>query len=520
MEPFLRRVVLLALLLVLSPGGWAQSDDQPLRFSVTEFIVSGDNPLGDRALAILEPYLGEQSGLDGLSAAADVLEQALIDAGYSFHRVTLPPQSLQDGRVELRVLAFTLGQVSIEGNRHFDRDNILHALPELRPGTAPNTRRLGRSLDLANAHPARQIQMTFRESELPDAIDAAVSVNDSDPQVYFLNIDNSGSSSTQEFRATLGYQHSNLFNRDHALTATLTFAPEDPAATRQIGLNYHIPLYGQGSAVDVLLSDSEVSGGTVAESVEVSGKGSVLGVGYRHLLMSEGPLRHSWRAGLQYKLFNNTVDLSGNTIESDVLSFPLELGYTLSYTARRFVVSLDLSAVKNIESGSHNTPQDYDRARPGADPGWSALRYRLNLDWPFAGDWLMRARMRGQSSSDRLISGEQFGVGGAATLRGFEERSITGDEGWLGSLEVWTPARQGWRGLLFLDGASVQNNPLPNTAEPSENLSSWGLGLRWSWKQQLSLSLDHGIIIQGGGSDPEINQDGDSKTHFNLIYRF
>ena len=514
------RAFALVLVLLWSPWGWGQNSIQPPTFSVTEFTVTGDNPLGDRALAILKPYLGKQSGLEGLSAAADALEQALVDAGYSFHRVSLPPQSLDSGRVELRVVAFSLGRTLIEGNRFFDRDNVLHALPQLRVGEAPNTRLLGRSLDMANEHPSRQIQLTFREGEEPDTIDAAIKVGDSSPQVYFLNLDNSGSSDANAFRATLGYQHGNLFNRDHALTATLTFAPEDPASTRQFGLSYHLPLYAHGAFVDFLLSDSEVSGGTVAENVEVSGKGSVFGASYRRPLLAEGRLRHSWRVGLQYKLFNNSVDLGGTTAESDVLSFPLELGYHLEYGFSRLLLGLDLSGSANIESGNYNTPEDYDRARTGADPGWSLVRYRLSLEQPFANNWLLRFMVKGQSSSDRLLSGEQFGVGGAGSLRGFEERSITADAGWQQNLEVWTPAFRGLRGVLFVDAARLQNNPLPSTTEPEEKLSSWGLGLRWSWKRQLSVTLDHGVIVDGGGSDPEINQDGDSKTHFNLVYRF
>ncbi len=518
MASSLKKAALCALMLLVSQGGWGQNED--LAFTVDAFVVSGDNPLGDRALAILEPYLGEQSGLEGLSAAADALEQALIDAGYSFHRVSLPPQTLDSGRVELRVVAFTLGQITVEGNRFFDRDNILHALPLLKPGEAPNTRQLGRSLDLANEHPARKIQLTFRQSEQPDAIDALLKVKDSNPQVYFLNLDNSGARNNNTYRATLGYQHGNLFNRDQVLTATLAFSPEDPAATRQLGLNYHVPLYAHGAVLDFLLSDSEVNGGTVADNVEISGKGSVFGMSYRRPLTASGGLRHAWRVGLQYKLFNNTVDLNGNNIQSDVLSLPLELGYNLSYTSRRFVVGLDLSLSRNTESGNYNTPEDYDRARAGAEPGWSLFRYRASLDLPFAGDWLARFLFKGQGSSYRLIPGEQFGVGGAASLRGFEERSVTADQGQQATLEVWSPAWRGLRGLLFYDAASLQNNALPNRTEPKETPSSGGVGVRWSWKQQLSIALDYGVIIRGAGSDPDINQDGDNKLHFNLIYRF
>jgi hemolysin activation/secretion protein len=77
------------------------------------------------------------------------------------------------------------------------------------------------------------------------------------------------------------------------------------------------------------------------------------------------------------------------------------------------------------------------------------------------------------------------------------------------------PPWVGMRWLVFTDMASVELND-----GDSYDLSSYGLGLRWSWKQQLSLSLDYGVINKGGGPDTSINQDADDKAHFNLVYRF
>ena len=42
----------------------------------------------------------------------------------------------------------------------------------------------------------------------------------------------------------------------------------------------------------------------------------------------------------------------------------------------------------------------------------------------------------------------------------------------------------------------------------------------WAWKESLSVSLNYGYIIEGGGLDTEINQDGDSKLHVSAVYRF
>jgi hypothetical protein len=42
----------------------------------------------------------------------------------------------------------------------------------------------------------------------------------------------------------------------------------------------------------------------------------------------------------------------------------------------------------------------------------------------------------------------------------------------------------------------------------------------WAWKDSFSLALNYGYILEGGGLDPSLNQDGDSKLHVNASFRF
>ena len=42
----------------------------------------------------------------------------------------------------------------------------------------------------------------------------------------------------------------------------------------------------------------------------------------------------------------------------------------------------------------------------------------------------------------------------------------------------------------------------------------------WAWKEDFSVSLDYGVITEGGGPDTNINDDGDSKLHLSAVYRF
>ena len=525
-------VALLVLVPCLFSAVLAQSAGEALKFNVNRFVINGENPIGDKAYKVLQPYLGEQSGLDGLSAAADALELAIIDAGYSFHRVSLPPQSLTSGTVEFTIVRFAIGAINISGNEYFDRQNIEHSLPQLKVGETPNTKELSRSLKLANNHASKSMVLRFSEGGEGDTIDADITVKEQNPQIVFLTLDNTGSEETEEFRSTVGYQHGNLFNRDHAVTATLTFAPEDPDATTQYGVSYHIPLYAHGANLDFLLSDSEINTGEVASNIEITGRGSIFGFNYSRPLLSDTAFNHQWSAGIYAKSFENEQTTGGTPFSSDVLSLPLQLGYSFTSSMQSGALSGGLILASNIDAGSNNTDQDYALATNGrADSNsWSSIKYSLAFDRLFAQNWLFHIGLSGQDSGDNLIPGEQFGVGGSATLRGFEERSVTGDSGHQVSIEAWTPAYGGSRFLVFYDLASVDINSSTNVSSQSFDLSSAGIGWRFAWKQQLSVSLDYGIIIDGLGPNEgvnagapvadRINLDDDDRAHFNLVYRF
>ena len=509
----------------------AQDTLEEIRFNVERFEVIGDNPIGTRANAILAPFVGEQYGLEGLSAARDALEQAIINSGFNFHRVSLPPQDLFEGSVTLKVSSFAIGNIVVEGNKFFNRENILRTVPELVSGGTPNTQELSRSLRIANSHASKSTVLRFKEGTENDSIDAVLAVKDRNPQVFFVTLDNTGSEKTEVYRSTFGYQNGNLFNKDHALTATFTTAPEDTDTTAQFGLNYRIPMYRHGASLDLLFSDSDSAGsiggesgqsvapGTpVGEALEITGKGTVVGAVYNRPMLTDSSYKHQWSLGLQHKTFNNQSGFG--FIDYEVLSVPLELGYRFNRQTPGSNFSGSLSLIQEI--GDDN--KEYDSDRPEGESGWSALRYSLTYDHLISEEWLFHFGLSGQSSSNLLISGEQFGVGGAGTLRGFEERSVTGDSGYQFSLELWMPPVTSYklRFSVFADFAHTEFNDgnTPGNEGVAYDLDSAGVSMFWSWRENLSVALDYGVIGKGGGPDTSINRDGDDKLHMSLVYRF
>ena len=122
----------------------------------------------------------------------------------------------------------------------------------------------------------------------------------------------------------------------------------------------------------------------------------------------------------------------------------------------------------------------------------------------FAGDWQWRVNVGGQWTNQPLPPGEQFGVGGMYSVRGFEERELSNDKGYQGNLEAYTPdlcqtlGAGSCRAVAFYDfGALKRNDALPGEWA-SEHVSSLGLGLRYVLGKTLTLQADYAQVVEPG----------------------
>jgi len=121
---------------------------------------------------------------------------------------------------------------------------------------------------------------------------------------------------------------------------------------------------------------------------------------------------------------------------------------------------------------------------------WVALTPGASADLQIHKDWTLSLRVDGQWASEPLISNEQFGAGGIASVRGYREGEVFGDSGWHTSLELKTPlhtvgAVQGSdksrgklltvRGSVYMDNAEVFLIDPQGRAGPTP-LSSAGCG--------------------------------------------
>ena len=515
-----------------APAPAAAASTEGPRFAVDAFRIDGENPIGEAAAqAALRPFIGPAVGLERLDAAAEALERALHEAGFGFYRAILPPQDA-GGTITLKILAFTLDQVEIKNNRFFDAANIRASLPALREGTTPNTLNLARDLALANENPAKRVVTAFRSGAKPDTIDANLEITDSQALSGFAQLANTGTSTTGIGRLTFGVSHANLFDRDHQITATYTLSPEQLSKVRQWGAFYRAPVYGIGGMVSAYWTESNVQSGAAA-GVNITGGGRFAGIQYTQYFAPRGEYRDYLTLGFDDKQFENTVLVAGRNAGTcdRIGSRPLSASYSGRLEGANLTLAFNADYARNFPGGTRNAQADYDGCNPPADASknlsaaWSVLRFGGDLNWRFAGDWLLATRLRGQLSGQSLIPGEKFGVGGAQSVRALGERALSGDGGVQTSVEVWLPPfSPALRGLVFHDFGRLKTLQPGVGAVSYESVASLGFGLRWQYETSVSLALDYAQVVQGhapGGAVLNLqNTRGHNRLHVNAIVKF
>lgn len=496
------------------------------KFTISGFELTGDIPLSsEETTRVLAPFIGPDGTLLTLQKATAALEAELKAKGFALHRVSLPPQEV-GAKVTLNIVKFVIGKVTVTGLSRYSEANIRASVPELREGEAPNVGKLAIQTAIANQNPGKQLQVSLGESVAADKIDAKLAVVESRPWNFAASLSNTGSDATGNDRLSLVGGHSNVFDRDHQFAGAYTTSLERANDVKQLGLNYRIPLYRQGGAIGLSYTKSDVVGSF--GTFNSTGAGQTFGVNYSHYLLPLGGRRSFLLIGLEEKQFEagkiNGVPVFG---QLDRGSRPLTLGYNARVESDAAVWGYNTELAVNLPGNAGNDLAAYrsEDARI-SNVNWRALRGSANYLSFLTSGWWWGVRGQFQYSPDALIAGEQFGLGGASSVRGTGERVISGDSGLLTSLEVTTPELQpGLRLLGFMDAGWLSNhNSVVNPNKPaSDQLVSAGLGLRYT-SGSYGFSAEWGRVLTGSvlpsSSGSDLPQSGDQKIHLNFTARF
>ena len=496
----------------LTPSAWGS---ETVRFAIARFELHGNTLVSSDELAVLlAPYQGSDRVYGDVQKAREAIEGAYRQRGYGAVQVEVPEQELTQGTVRLEIHEARLARISVRGNRYVDEANVLASLPGLEIGRTPNARSLSQSVQLANENPAKKVDVVLGLGSSPGELDARVDVRDEKPWTVYLTSDNSGTADTGRDRTGVALQYGNLFDRDHVATIAYTTSLERPGDTAIYSLSYRLPIYAWGDSVDFIVGRSDVAAATsatVAGPLRFSGSGMVYALRYNHILPRYGEYTQRAILGIDQREYDNDCAIDGQAVcgagGADVSVRPLSLTYAGQLDTPVGASNVSLTAVSNLGGGPDSSAQDFAASRPNATPHYALWRGSLAHAHSVGDDWQLRGALTLQYTRDALISGEQIGLAGSNAVRGFDERAVTADKGYYGTLEVYTPelatlfAHAGTLRLLaFFDFARGAFNQTPPGLYAKEGVSSAGLGVRYNFDRNVSLRLDWAHVIDSAAA--------------------
>jgi hemolysin activation/secretion protein len=350
-----------------------------------------------------------------------------------------------------------------------------------------------------------------------------VQVQDARPWRFATTLDNTGTPETGELRFGLGFQHANLWNRDHVLSLQYVTAPhsdEDPGTlalpieddVRIWGASYLFPLPRLRGSLEIHGGEANVDSGVVAGVFDITGSGSVIGGRFLYNLPTRATLAQQLWMGYDSRRYDNDVEMAGGSeqLVPDYHVSPLTLGYEADARFARMDLRAGLKFSRNLPSGSLSGATDFDAVRAGANPDYSIVGLDAGLHRGLGRGGELSLRLEAQYTDDLLVPGEQFGIGGVHSVRGLAERQVTADRGLFGSIEWQSPnllprARtSSARVALFVDGATGSTLQATGFERSSIDIASTGAGLRFGSGRSLSLQLDYGYLID---PDPDLGFD-------------
>jgi hemolysin activation/secretion protein len=487
---------------------------------ISGFKVLGPNPLDESTTqALLAPFTGnyadDNEALAKLQAAAQALEKRFQDSGNGFLRVALPPQQASNV-VTLQIVRFTLGKVEVTGNKFFDEANIRASLPSLVTGSTPNLHEVARELALANESTVKRATLGFEEGGAAETVDLKIKVEDERPWSAAIALNNTGTRDSGRSRVMLSVSHSNLMGGDEALAASLVRSPER-SDVRQYGLQFKKPIYALASTFAAYVSHSTSGSAALGTGLDITGSGTTKGASWTWSMLPVDTLKQQWTVSLDDRLFRGSVLSSGAQISPDVRSRPVTVSYSARWDGETSIAQLQIDLANNLGGGSGNDAASYAANRQGAKRNWNAIRINGDLLMALPDQWQFSGKLRAQFADQPLISGEQFGIGGASMLRGFNERAVTGDSGIGLGVEFTRPLVTGLKGAIFLDAASLHRVDAAVGTASNEAPVSAGIGIRYSI-DKLSLVVDYGRVLRG--TKLPVVATGSDQLHATVVYRF
>jgi hemolysin activation/secretion protein len=459
-------------------------------FLVRTILIVG-NTLFDTATlhALVADAEGKSLTLSQLDEVAARITDYYHSHGYPLARAVIPAQIVEAGIVRLVIIEARYGKITHD-NRSAVADSLVQAtLSPLQSGQAIGQTELDHSLLLLSDIPGVVVNATLKPGETVGTSDLLVSTTPGSAVSGGLVLDNYGNRYTGRPRIGGTVNFINPLHHGDVLTLNGLSSGNGMKYGR---VAYESLLNGRGTRVGGAYSALSYALGEPLASLNAHGTARVLSAWAKH------PLVRTRNINLYGQIQHDRLQLRDHIDASAIRSDRHVENATLSVAgdARDEFLSSAVSAWNvGWTSGrvgfDDATAQAVDAGGAGTQGGfaiWHANLARLQSLSPANGLYFA---FSGQWADSNLDPSQKMTAGGPYTVRAYDTGAVSGDTGYLTTIEfrhnlgaVWHGQ---WEAVVFVDSAHVKVNKTVWVAGAnSATLSGAGVGLNWAGPSQWS----------------------------------
>ena len=469
------------------PASTREGADLAVGAIVIDGLVALDR--GDFA-AVIEPFAGRTLDRAELRRLTDAIVNHARAQGYVLATALIPEQALEGGVLRVRVDEGGIDAIRIEGTDDPAVRRQLERLLAIRPLTIAA---LQREVLLADDLSGVWIRKTRFERDGGRRI-LVVDARREDVGGSVL-LASDGTKPVGPLRARIDLDANGLISPRDQVDLSFSTTPLDPDELAFFSARYSVVVNDAGTLLGGFGSWSRTEPGAYLAARELLGQSWQGGVRMRH------PLLRTQRRSLWLEASAELQDLRqdsfGILARHDRIALARLGFYGFGPLAGgtlqgRATVSQGLDILGATALG------DPLASRPDAGPGFTTVSWWLNWRRALAARVSLSLAASGQLSTDPLLVGENFVLGGNAFLRGYDFGQAIGDQGAAGVGELrydWPRALGAFEHLqlyAFADGGVVTNLA---GGGGSTSLASGGGGLRADVTRTLDLDLEVAVPL-------------------------
>lgn len=493
--------------IVLLSGSDSLLDQETLN-GIEGILVSGFKIPGNECLLekTLESLLQEPFNENTLNLIQEQIYEYYRASDRPFVLVDVPDQKEETGVAQIVIQESTLGKISVVGNQWTHQKRYENYF-RMKPGDPISQRRLNRDVDFMNRNPYRFVNVIYSPGEKEYTTDLTLEVADRKPYFFYAGLDNTGVPTTGRARVFAGFSWDQMFGLDQ-----LFFY--------QYSTNYSSQKYHSNSFQYMAMLPWEailnIFGGFSIMHADLHpapahNKGTNIQASIRYVTPFAPKAHFSQEiiAGFDIKNTNNTIEFTDTDpiVGHDINMTQWLLSYKCKYEWKKIEVEGGVEGVFSPFAWLPNqTDADFASLRPYATNTWFYATGYCNIRRALPHAFSTVIRMNGQYSPSTLLPSEQIGLGGHASVRGYDERQYNGDSGFILNWEVHSPHFSFFRSkkrsltndayfLAFFDGGcGFDNTHIPHV-QNANFLSGIGAGFRYYLGTYLNARFDYGIKL-------------------------